>query len=70
MAQFSLATPVITLITVAQIHGVAKSRAQLSDWAELNWSAPVMKQIIKLGETYQDPNMCCLEEIYLIGRQS
>ena len=24
----------------AAIHGVAKSRTQLSDWTELNWTAP------------------------------
>ena len=41
----------------AVIHGVAKSRTQLSDWTELNWSehtqktGPKLAQICDLGET-------------------
>ena len=30
----------------AAIHGVAKSRARLSDWTELNWQGTKMKVII------------------------
>ena len=34
----------------AAIHGVAKSRTQLSDWTELNWTAPWKKSYNKLRQ--------------------
>ena len=33
----------------AVIHGVAKSRTQLSDWTELNWKLVLEKKINQIG---------------------
>ena len=37
----------------AAVHGVAKSRSQLSDWTELNWRQDVDQD--KIRETGQEP---------------
>ena len=37
----------------AAVHGVAKSRTQLSDWTELNWRQDVDRD--KIRETGQEP---------------
>ena len=37
----------------AAVHGVAKSRSQLSDWTELNWRQDVDRD--KIRETGQEP---------------
>ena len=32
----------------AVVHGVAKSRTQLSDWTELNWGGPTLESLLYL----------------------
>ena len=59
----------------AVIHGVAKSRTQLSDWTELNWGTELLKNILKLrrqpsfSSFNQKGFIICIDSLYLPSKE-
>ena len=52
----------------AAIHGVAKSRTQLSNWTELNWTAINEIEFKKTLEKVNKSKTCFLEKINKIDK--
>ena len=46
----------------AEIHGVAKSQTQLSDWTELNWNCSLVTQMVKNPPSVQEIQVWSLDQ--------